>query len=286
MVTRHRPRSTRLLVIALVSVSLAVITLDYRGGENGPLAGVGGAAKAFMAPMQDAVTTVTEPIGHFFSGLARLPSLADENEQLKRDLAEAKTQIQAGAFDQAQYDGLLDLLELSQALDPPALSAATVIANGVSNFEYSITIDKGSDDGVEVGQPVATGSAEASMLVGRVVDVTASSAEVRLLIDREFAVAATIEGTREAGLVEGRGADDLQMSFVTPGTRLEGGAAVFTQGYVVDGQAGLYPPGMLIGQVSRLVPAENATQEFVEVRPAVDFETMQFVLVLQARTEA
>jgi len=286
VVTRHRPRSTRLLVIALVSVSLAVITLDYRGGENGPLAGVGGAAKAFMAPMQDAVTTVTEPIGHFFSGLARLPSLADENEQLKRDLAEAKTQIQAGAFDQAQYDGLLDLLELSQALDPPALSAATVIANGVSNFEYSITIDKGSDDGVEVGQPVATGSAEASMLVGRVVDVTASSAEVRLLIDREFAVAATIEGTREAGLVEGRGADDLQMSFVTPGTRLEGGAAVFTQGYVVDGQAGLYPPGMLIGQVSRLVPAENATQEFVEVRPAVDFETMQFVLVLQARTEA
>ena len=124
------------------------------------------------------------------------------------------------------------------------------------------------------------------MLVGRVVDVTASSAEVRLLIDREFAVAATIEGTREAGLVEGQGANDLRMSFVTPGTLLEGGAAVFTQGYVVDGQAGLYPPGMLIGQVSRLVPADNETQEYVEVRPAVDFETLQSVLVLQARTEA
>jgi rod shape-determining protein MreC len=286
VVTRHRPRSTRLLVVALVSISLAVITLDYRGGETGPLAGVGSAAKAFMAPMQQAVTAITEPVRDFFRGLANLPSLADENERLREDLAQAQALLQAEAFDQAQYEGLLDLLELSQALDPPAVTAATVIANGVSNFEYSITIDKGSDDGLEVDQPVATGSSDASMLVGRVVDVTSSSAEVRLLIDREFAVAATIEGTREAGLVEGQGANDLRMSFVTPGTLLEGGASVFTQGYVVDGQAGLYPPGMLIGQVSRLVPAENVTQEFVEVRPAVDFETLQFVLVLQARTEA
>jgi cell shape-determining protein MreC len=73
---------------------------------------------------------------------------------------------------------------------------------------------------------------------------------------------------------------------VEPGTLIEGDEPVFTQGYELDGEAGLYPPGMLIGQVSRLVPADNATQEYVEVRPAVDFETLQFVLVLQARTEA
>jgi rod shape-determining protein MreC len=286
VVTRQRPRSTRLLVVALVSVSLAVITLDYRQRDTGPLAGVGAAAKAFMAPMQEAVSTVTEPVEDFFSGLSNLRSLADENDRLREELAATQAQVQAEGFDQTQYEGLLALLDLSQALDPPAVTAASVIANGVSNFEHSITIDKGSSDGVVVGQPVATGSSTASMLVGRVVDVTPDSSEVRLLIDREFAVAATIEGTREAGLIEGQGANDLRMSFVTPGTLLEGGEAVFTQGYVVEGQSGLYPPGMLIGQVSRLVPAENATQEYVEVRPAVDFETLQFVLVLQARTEA
>jgi rod shape-determining protein MreC len=161
-----------------------------------------------------------------------------------------------------------------------------VIANGVSNFEHSITIDKGSADGVAVDQPVATGSPEAPMLVGRVVAVTQSSADVRLIIDRSFAVAATIQGTNEAGLVEGNGDADLRMSLVEPGTLIEGDEAVLTQGYELDGEAGLYPPGMLIGQVSRLVPGDNATQEFVEVRPAVDFETLQFVLVLQARTEA
>jgi rod shape-determining protein MreC len=285
VVTRQRPRSTRLLVVALVSISLAVITLDYRQRESGPLAGIGAAAKTFMAPMQEAVTTVTEPVGDFFSGIANLPSLADENENLRREVASLKSEIQADAFDQEQYASMLALLELSQALEPPVV-ASTVIANGVSNFEHTITIDKGSADGVAVDQPVATGSPEAPMLVGRVVAVTQSSADVRLIIDRSFAVAATIQGTNEAGLVEGNGDADLRMSLVEPGTLIEGDEAVFTQGYELDGEAGLYPPGMLIGQVSRLVPGDNATQEFVEVRPAVDFETLQFVLVLQARTEA
>ena len=285
MVTRQRPRSTRLLVVALVSISLAVITLDYRQRDSGPLAGLGGAAKAAMAPMQQAVTSVTEPVGDFFSGIAHLPSLADENERLKTDIAALQAQVRTDGYEQSQYEDLLDVLELSQTLDPPVV-AAVVIANGISNFEYTITIDKGSSDGVEMDQPVATGSPGAQMLVGRVVSVTTTSAEVRLIIDRDYAVAATVEGTQEAGLVEGQGDADLRMSLVEPGTLIEGDESVFTQGYEVNGQAGLYPPGMLIGQVSRTVPAENVTQEYVEVRPAVDFETLQFVLVLQARTGA
>ena len=285
MAVRQRPRSTRLLVVALVSISLAVITLDYRQRDSGPLAVAGDAAKAFMAPMQEAVTTVTEPIGDFFSGLAHLPSLADDNEGLRQKNAELIAQQQVDAYQQTQYQGLLDLLELSQALDPPVVAAA-VTGNGVSNFEYTITINRGSGDGIEEGQPVATGSADAPMLVGRVASVTPVSADVVLLIDRDLAVTATIGDTEEAGLIEGQGADDLRMSLVEPGTLIEGGESVFTQGYELDGQPGLYPPGMLIGQVSRLIESENETQQYVEVRPAVDFETLQFVLVLQARIEA
>jgi rod shape-determining protein MreC len=282
---RQRPRSTRLLVVALVSISLAVITLDYRQQDSGPLSVAGEAAKAFMAPMQEAVTAVTEPIGDFFTGLAHLPSLADDNERLREENAALSTKVQANANQQADYEAMLGLLELRGTLDPTAV-AAHVIGNGVSNFEYTITIDKGSADGIEIRQPVATGSADAPMLVGRVVSVTPVSADVLLLIDRDHKVAATIGDTEEAGLVEGQGASDLRMSLVAPGTLIEGGEPVFTQGYELDRQSGLYPPNMLIGQVSRLVDSENETQQYVEVRPAVDFQTLQFVLVLRARTEA
>ncbi|HEY5904848.1 MAG: rod shape-determining protein MreC [Actinomycetota bacterium] len=272
-------------MVALVSISLAVITLDYRQGESGPLAGVGTAAKSVMAPMQRAVTTVIEPVGDFFSGLAHLPSLADENERLQGENDALRTQIASDAYEQEQYRGLLDLMELRGSLDPTSVPAL-VIANGISNFEYTITIDKGSNAGIEVDQPVATGFPGSPMLVGRVVQVTPTSSDVRLIIDRDYAVAATVEGTEEAGLVEGQGDQDLRMSLVEEGTVIEGDESVFTQGYEVNGEAGLYPPGMLIGQVSRTIEAENVTQQYVEVRPAVDFETLQFVLVLQARTEA
>jgi len=49
----------------------------------------------------------------------------------------------------------------------------------------------------------------------------------------------------------------------------------------VNGQQGLYPPGLVIGQVSHVIPGADGLQEFVTVRPAVDFSTLEFVLVLQ-----
>ena len=285
MVTRQRPRATRLLVVVLVSISLAVITLDYRQ-QDGPLSALGSSTKAAMAPMQRAVTNVTRPVGDFFSGLAHLPSLSKENQELKDELAAAHADDATKELIQTQNEELQGLLDLRATLDPEPI-AAVVIANGLSNFEWTITIDKGSNDGIAKDQPVVTGSAEAPMLVGRVVQVSPDSADVRLIIDRESAVAAVLKDSGEAGLIHGQGDADLRMTDVEPGTVTEGDVEqVFTLGYEVTGQPGLYPPDLLIGQVSRTVPADNATEEFIEVRPAVDFATLQFVLVLKARTEA
>ncbi len=285
MVTRQRPRATRLLVVVLVSISLAVITLDYRQ-QDGPLSALGTSTKAAMAPMQRAVTNVTRPVGDFFSGLAHLPSLSKENQELKDELAAAHAEDAVNDLIQVQNEELQGLLDLRATLDPEPI-AAVVIANGLSNFEWTITIDKGSNDGIAKDQPVVTGSAEAPMLVGRVVQVSPDSADVRLIIDRESAVAAVLKDSGEAGLIHGQGDADLRMTDVEPGTVTEGDVEqVFTLGYEVTDQPGLYPPDLLIGQVSRTVPADNATEEFIEVRPAVDFATLQFVLVLKARTEA
>lgn len=264
----------------LVSISLAVITLDYREGENGPLAGLGRTALAAMAPLQQAVTTVVRPIGDFFSGLVHLPSLENENQRLRRELEAARGVIAAETDKQSQIEQLSQLLGLKQSLTPTSIPAV-VIANGVSNFRFTITIDKGSADGVEIDQPVVTGSEQAPILVGRVVSVSTISAEVELIIDRNSTVAGRLSVSNETGQVQGQGEDDLRMSLVTPGTTVEGDETVVTQGYEVNGQRGLYPPGLVIGQVSRVIPGTDGLQEFVTVRPAIDFSGLEFVLVLQ-----
>jgi rod shape-determining protein MreC len=279
VVTRHRPRSTRLLVVVLVSISLAVITLDYREGENGPLAGLGRAALAFMAPMQQAVTEATRPIGDFFQGLVRLPSLEDENQRLRQQNDDLRAQAQRTETVAQQNEQLLDLLELKQSLAPESV-ASVVIANGLSNFRWTITIDKGSSDGIAEGMPVITGSQDAPRLVGQVIRVTPISSEVQLIIDRDAAVAGKLSVSGETGLVEGQGDEDLRMSLVPPGTPISGNETVVTQGYEVNGEKGLFPPGLIIGTVSRTVP-EGDLQEFITLRPAVDFSALEFVLVLK-----
>lgn len=281
MVTRQRPRSTRVLVVALVAVSLAVITLDYREGEDGPLAGIGRTLLSAMAPLQEAVTDATRPIGDFFIGLAHLPSLERENQQLKDDLKSFRTEIQRQQQLKHSYDELVGLVGLRESLDPDAV-VARVVANGVGNFDWTVTIGRGSDDGVEVDMPVVAGSEEGAQLVGRVAEVSPNSSIVELIIDRNAAAAAYLASSRKTGLVRGQGEDDLVMEQVEPNTPVQADEAVFTKGYEVIDQPGLYPPDILIGTVSRAFTSDDDIQELVTVRPAVDFSTLDFVLVLRS----
>jgi rod shape-determining protein MreC len=281
---RPRPRATRLLVASLVAISLAVITLDYRGGEDGPLAGLGRTTLTIVVPMQRAVQNVTRPVGNFFSGLAHLPSLAQRNRDLETEVRSLQAELAGTTFNRQQYEDLYGLMQLQSSLDPDSV-AALVTGNGVSNFEWSVTIDKGSDAGITENMPVVTGTADGAMLVGLVTKVAANASMVQLLIDRNFSVAGVLSGTRANGEVQGQGDEDLRMGLVDKGTAIAGNESVFTQGYCVADQPGLYPPGLLIGQVSRTVPAGSDIEETVDVRPAADFSTLEFVLVLQARTD-
>jgi rod shape-determining protein MreC len=271
-----RARHARLLVAILVSISLATITIDYRQGESGPLAGLGRAALTAIAPLQSAVSRVTRPVGGFLSTLANLPRVERENERLKDELAEARAAVARQASLQARYEQLVKLLGLQEELDPPT-TAALVIGSGVSNFEWTITIDAGTEDGVAVGSPVLA----AAGLVGRVVEAGPTSSLVQLIIDPDSRVAARLASSRETGLLVGQGEDDLQMRGVDPATEVAAGEPVETAGY----QGGLYPPGIPIGVVSRVVENPAALEKFVTVRPAVDFSTLEVVLVVLSEGE-
>jgi rod shape-determining protein MreC len=280
---RQRTRSARLLVVTLVAASLAIITVDYRGGDDGPLDSAGAALSSALAPMQRAVSGVVKPVSTFFSSLAELPSMAARNAELEQQVEDLKTAQQLNqelANRIEDLEGILDLESILHRTIP-----AQVIASGVSNFEWTVTIGAGSDDGIAVNMPVVTGAADASRLVGRVIRVTPISSVVQLLIDRGFGVPAILSTSREAGIVEGRGEDELRMRLVGPGVEVSETEpeSVFTLGFQVEGEAGLYPPGILIGTVSRAFSEPGSVESLVTIRPAVDFSTLQYVLVVARR---
>ena len=275
MVVRPKPRSRRLLVVVLVSISLAVITVDYRQGADGPLAGLGRTALELMAPLQRAVTNVSRPVGDFFVSLAHLPSLSAENQRLKDELAAARAELNAGTSREADLSRLQELLDVAENLEFPIVTSL-VIGNGVSNFEKVITIDRGSADGIAVDMPVVTGGSTGPRLVGRVIRVSDHAANVLLITDRDAYTAGRIAVSRQSGLLQGQGDDDMKMSLLNGDVAVDPGAIVETSGY----GGGLYPPNITIGEVSRFVPATSTTVSFVTVRPAVDFSTLDYVAVV------
>jgi rod shape-determining protein MreC len=276
---RNRARSTRLLVVSLVAASLITITVDYRGGDSGPLSSAGDATLTVITPLQEAVSKLTRPIGSFFSTLVHLPSIRRENEDYKELIARMQQERSTELADRTYIQQLEDLLGLRTSLGPRVEStAANVVANAVSNFEWTITIDKGSSDGVEENMPVVA----AAGLVGHVIRVTPNASVVRLIIDPDSAVAGRLDVSGESGLLEGQGQGDLTMDLVRSDAVVQPNEHVVTAGYrLLRGQAqSLYPPNILIGTVSRVISEDNALQKFVTVRPAVDFSTLNLVLVV------
>ncbi len=83
--------------------------------------------------------------------------------------------------------------------------AAVVIANGLSNFRYTITINRGSAMGSRWISPWSTGSEQAPILVGSVTRVSSMSAEVELIIDRNSVVAGRLSVSHETGQIQGQG---------------------------------------------------------------------------------
>jgi rod shape-determining protein MreC len=160
-----------------------------------------------------------------------------------------------------------------------------VIGSGVSNFEWAIDIDEGSDDGIKVNMPVIA----ASGLVGRVVQTSPFGSKVQLLIDPDSHVGARLVSSQETGVLTGRGPEDPLMTFVDANTPVQVGEAVETAGYEVKSQQGdvfssFYPPGIPIGTVSKVSTGPADLSQTLEVRPVVDFSALSVVSVVLGGT--
>jgi rod shape-determining protein MreC len=263
-------------VVTLVCVSLLTITLDYKEGDSGPLAGLGRTALSIVAPLQEGMTRITRPIGNFFSAVTQLPSLRDDNERLQDEVAQLRNQGAVSVSQLHQLDQLKQILALKQSLDPPS-TGALVIGSGVDNSEWTVEINKGSADGIRENMPVFSTAG----LMGHISRVTTNASMVRLIIDPNSKVPARLDEANTTGLLVGQGEEDLKMLGVPPATKVSVGDSVVTSGYRLEGQpTGIDPPGRVIGTVSHVGGGGSALEKDITVRPAVDFSTLDYVLVV------
>src|ERR1700730_12633370 len=222
-----------------------------------------------FAQMQRAVSAGTSGVRRVWSGYVSLRNLKTENDDLRRQLADAQVDLQRQRALADRSRGLERLLGLRDQ-SKLATTDAEIIAAGASPDFRTVTIDKGSRDGLRADMAIIAPGG----VVGRIAHASARAAKVQLLVDRNAAAGAIIERSRAQGVVVGGGDDRLRMDYVSEAADIAVGDVVMTSG--IDG---IYPKGFVIGRVESVEKNGPAYSRIV-VKPAVDFRALEEVLVV------
>lgn len=278
MAAVRRPARARFVLAILVLLAVTLITLDQRGGSDA-ITSLRDDAQSVASPVQGAIHDALRPVGNFLTGAADYGSLEKENERLRQQVAGMQNQSLAAAAEQAEASRVLAQAHLPFVAGIPTITAE-VVDTDASNFEDTVTIDKGAADGVAVGQPVVATNG----LAGTVAQVSRHTAQLRLLTDPNFVVGVRLGSV--VGSAKGTGLGGrLQVTFdqpvQTPGSgtnadyRLTKGEVVVTSGL----QNETFPPGIPVARIASFSYPRNAAAPTVTLTPIVDLSRLDIVQV-------
>jgi rod shape-determining protein MreC len=226
-----------------------------------------------FARVQQSTANAVYGVRNGWGNYVDLRGVRSENETLRKQVADLEVRLQEQRALAARTTKLQELLDLKSTVTAPTL-AAEVIAGNPNPGILTVTIDRGSADGVQENMAVIAPTG----VVGRVVGSPAAhAARVQLIIDRHAAAAALSERTRAGGMGVGQddsGKSPLRMELVSNLADLKVDDLIVT-----SGAEGIYPKGFAIGRVATV---ERGTGLYlaVTVRPVVDFRSLEEVLVV------
>ena len=271
-------RRSRLLLAALVVAHLVAISrqVDDAGGNSLLHRAVYGT----LSPLQAVVSAGVRGVRNVWFSYVDLRQVRQDNIRLQERLRDVETRFMERQRDAEEAARLRDLMELRRILPHDTLVAQVIVRDALQWFRI-LKVDKGSRDGVKKDMAVISPTG----VVGRVIFVGPSAAQVQLLLDQQSGVGARIERSRVTGVVSGQvssqsatpdaDAGDLVMKFVPALADVVEGDVVVTSGL-----EGMFPPGLVIGRVRSVVRGGGLFKD-VRVAASADFDRLEEVLVVR-----
>ncbi len=235
-----------------------------------------GLAFAFQ-PFQRAITMVADGAAAVVGTLTEIDRLRSDNERLRTENEQLRNENAQLQGIKSENDQLTALLQLRSSLGYTTV-AGSVIGRDSSELRRVVTIDRGSDDGIEIGDSVI---GPGSALAGRVTDVGPSFAHVLLVNDTSSTVVGQLSSSRATGDVVGQLGGVLVMRNIDATAKVQVGDEVLTAGIeLAGGVKSPFPKGLVLGQVVDVSRASNDVVQTAYLEPAVDLEHLEHVLVI------
>lgn len=280
---RKQVRRRRAVLVALIVISLVLLSSQFSEAESGPLHTIQRGVATVFAPVGEVAERALKPGRDLINWFDETFDARGENEDLKAEIAKLRAEVVAAedaTGQNEQFRKLLELEEETPGLTEYELITGRVIGRSPTVWYSDVTIDKGSSSGIERNDAVVNGDG----LVGRVTDLTAGTAKVELITDHDNAVSAQILPSGPTGIVEPEvgNPSDLLLEFIDSNETILTNQILATAGWsdTTSGISSAYPPGIPIGRVSEAEAGQQGQLQQVHIEPFADLRNLGYVRVL------
>jgi len=260
-------RKPHLLLFLLLSLNLVLMAASVRGVRGTSL--LDEAILSIAAPFLKAAAWSSDTVAGLWGGWVDLRGVEYDNRRLRAEAGTLTLQAREAEEARQEVRRLRELLALREESGRRAI-AARVIARGAGGSARILLLGSGTRDGIARDQAVITPRG----VVGRVIEAAAGTSKVQTILDPNSGVAALLQRTRVQGILVGDGESACRLEFVSELARVDVGDVVVTSG--LDE---IHPKGAILGVVTEVGEAKDLTRH-VKVRPEVDFQRLEEVLVL------
>ncbi|WP_448873907.1 rod shape-determining protein MreC [Desulfobulbus propionicus] len=276
-ITRKRTsryRLFRVIVLAGVLLTLALIFLVSTMGRQ-QFGSLHKLVLEMIGPLQKTVAISSSAIDRFKAEYVDILQdslrLREENKRLVQQLQENEALLNKSREAMATNASLRKLLEFKNSLTNQSSIAATIIGKDPSAMFRSVIINQGSNSGLTKGDPVVNSEG----IVGQVFAITPNYAKVLLAIAPSSAIDVLLQKSRVRGILKGDGTLTYRLEYILKTAEVEEGDHVITAGY-----GGIFPTGLPVGIVSKIIKKPRGMFHEIEVTPSVDYQKLEHLLVL------
>lgn len=231
-------------------------------------------ANKLVMPIQNGLTYLKNRVSGNSTFFTDISNLKSENQDLKEKNSQLEQSLRELENIKTENETLKEYLGLTEKYGEYKTVHGYVIDKEISNYSKTIIINIGKNDGIEVNMTVIADEG----LVGHVVSVTDNTAKVQTIVDTSSSISCLMSTNKDSIICKGTlsSNSELKAMYIPTDANLVQGDSVDTSGL-----GGIYPKGIHVGSIKKIVSTKNITDRYALVETAVDFDKLNTVLVVK-----
>lgn len=263
----------REVIGVIITIIILIVLVIITNIDSNQTYGFENIISKIVSPVQSGITYLKNKISGNDEYFLNLEKLKEENSKLKEENSKLEQNLRELEIIRTENTTLKAYLNLSEKYKDYKSIPAYIINKDISNYSKTIVINVGKDDGVEQNMTVIADEG----LVGYVISVTSNTAKVQTIIDSSSSTSGIASSTRDNMICKGtiENKNILKSTYISTEANIVEGDSVET-----SGMGGIYPKGIHIGKITKVVEGKNKTDMYAEVQTSVDFNKLENVLVI------